>query len=214
MTYLTTDQYLNFGLDPATPEFWVAAASSLIDAHCCRPSLGVFTYTERMRLTPGRHTLRLTHLPLVISASSGNASPATTPFTSVRARYADPRRGDEAMLDPLALDIVRAFGLPGTWTSLDPSQLDYDPRTGEVTLAANVLGIAYNEIEITYSAGFTTIPDAVMHACAQIVRNAQATPALNVKSGRLDQVRLDYFADSLLDDSVRTLLAPFVSTRM
>jgi len=118
------------------------------------------------------------------------------------------------MLDPLALDIIRAFGLPGTWTSLDPSQLDFDPRTGEVTMAANVLGIAYNEIEITYTAGFATIPDAVMHACAQIVRNAQATPALNVKSGRLDQVRLDYFADSLIDDSVRAELAPFVSTRM
>jgi len=208
MPYLTTDEYLNYNLDPSTPDSWIAAASSLIDAHCNRPSLSVSTYTERLRLTPGRHTLRLTHLPLCV------VSPATSPFTSVRARYADPRRGDESALDPLARDIAFAFGLPGTWTALDPAQLDFDPRTGEVMLAANVLGIAYNEVELTYTAGFTIIPDAVKHACAQLVRNAQATPALNVRSGRLDQVRLDYFADSLFDDSIRTLLAPFVSTRM
>src|SRR5579862_7242930 len=143
MAYLTTDEYLAYGLDPATPESWIAAASTLIDSHCHRPSLGVSTYTERLRLTPGRHTLRLTHLPLSV------VSPAATPFTSARGRFADARRGDEASLDPLALDIIRAFGLPGTWTALDVSQLDFDPRTGEVTLAANVLGIAYNEIEIT-----------------------------------------------------------------
>ena len=51
------------------------------------------------------------------------------------------------------------------------------------------------------------IPDAVKFACAQIVRNAQATPALNVRSESIDRLRLDYFSDTLLDSSVQSLLA-------
>jgi len=212
--YLSTDELLPHGLDPATPDSWVAAASTLIDSHCNRSSLGIANYTERLRLTPGRHTLRLTYLPLTIPVPQQNTPPATTPFITVRARFADPRRGDEAILDPLTTDVMRAFGMPGTWSTLDPAQLDFDPRTGEVTLPANVLGIAYNEVELAYTAGFAVIPDAVKFACAQLVRNMQATPALNVKTGRLDQLRLDYFTDSLFDSSIRTLLAPYVSKRM
>lgn len=212
--YLQTSEYLPHGLDPATPDSWVAAASTLIDSHCNRTSLGIANYTERLRLTPGRHTIRLTYFPLAIPPAQQNSPPANTPFTTIRARFADPRRGDEAILDPLTTDVMRAFGLPGTWTALDAAQLDFDPRTGEVTLPANVLGIAYNEVELAYTAGFAIIPDAIKFACAQLVRNAQATPALNVKTGRLDQLRLDYFADSLFDSSIRTLLVPFVSTRM
>ena len=50
--------------------------------------------------------------------------------------------------------------------------------------------------------------------CAQIVRNAQATPALNVKRGRLDRMYLDYFSDSLLDSTVQELLAPYVAQKV
>ena len=55
---------------------------------------------------------------------------------------------------------------------------------GEVALPQNPLGLAYNEVELTYTAGSAAIPDAVKFACAQIVRNAQATPALNVRAAR------------------------------
>ena len=51
-------------------------------------------------------------------------------------------------------------------------------------------------------------------ACAQIVRNAQATPALNVRSGKLNSMQLDYFSDSLVDQTVRTLLAPYVAQKV
>jgi hypothetical protein len=54
----------------------------------------------------------------------------------------------------------------------------------------------------------------VKFACAQIVKNAQATPALNVKSGKVDNLRLDYFTESLLDTSVKTLLAPHVAHKV
>jgi len=51
-------------------------------------------------------------------------------------------------------------------------------------------------------------------ACAQIVRNAQATPALNVNSARLDRMSFDYFSDSLVDTTVKTLLAPYVAQKV
>jgi len=54
----------------------------------------------------------------------------------------------------------------------------------------------------------------VKAACAQIVRNAQSTPALNVRRGRLDRMYMDYFSDSLLDDTVRELLAPYVAQKV
>jgi len=51
-------------------------------------------------------------------------------------------------------------------------------------------------------------------ACAQIVKNAQATPALNVKKGMLDRMQLMYFSDSLLDETVHALLAPYVAQKV
>ena len=57
-----------------------------------------------------------------------------------------------------------------------------------MTLPVNAVGLGYSEIDLVYTAGLITIPDAVKVACAQIVRNAQATPALNVRSGKLDRM--------------------------
>ncbi len=50
-------------------------------------------------------------------------------------------------------------------------------------------------------------------ACAQIVKNAQVTPALNVKSRQIDRLRLEYFGPTLVDDMVRSLLAPYVARK-
>ena len=81
-------------------------------------------------------------------------------------------------------------------------------------MPSNPLGFGYNEVEITYTAGLPAIPDAVKFACAQIVRNAQATPALNVRSGSLERMQLEYFADTLLDPTVCASLAPYVAQKM
>jgi hypothetical protein len=132
----------------------------------------------------------------------------------MRGRYGSSllRRGE--LQGDLAHDVSKAFSLTGTWTSIDPTAVDCDTTTGEVSLPSNVLAIAYNEVEITYTAGLVDIPDEVKFSCTQIVKNAQATPALNVRSGRLDRMKLDYFADSLVDSSVRKMLAPYVAQRM
>ena len=206
MVYLQPSEYDQYGLEQVVPAALVAAASSLIDAHCRRPTLGVAQYVERMRLRPGRNSLRLSFLPPAAVA------PALSPFVAVKARYAVPRRGEGDV--GAAAEFANAFGLPGAWTDLDPASLDCDVATGEVTLPQHPLGLGYNEVEVTYTAGFATVPDAVKFACAQIVRNAQATPALNVRASGIERMQMEYFADSLLDQSVKTLLAPYVAQKV
>lgn len=205
MIYLDPSEYEQYGLERSAPAALVAAASSLIEAHCRRATLGVAQYVERKRLRPGRNSLRLTYLPLVAVA------PASSPFVAVQARYGVPRRGEGSVGESMAQEFAGAFGLPGAWTALDPATLDYDAATGEASLPQHPLGLGYNELEVTYTAGCDPVPDAVKFACAQIVRNAQATPALNVKSSAIDRMQLQYFADALLDAAARALLAPFVA---
>ena len=206
MNYLDPSEYEAHGLEAITPLAWIAAASALIDAHCRRPTLDVAQYHERARLDGGRNTVRLSYLPLATVA------PAATPFVSVLARYGVPRRG-EALADA-AQEIAQAFSLPGSWTTLDAATIEFSADTGEITLPANALGLTFNELDVTYTAGCTDVPAPVKVACAQIVRNAQATPALNVRVGTLDRMHLEYFSDTLLDPTVRKLLAPWVAQKL
>ena len=81
-------------------------------------------------------------------------------------------------------------------------------------MPVNALGLAFSEIEVVYTAGWATIPDPVKTACAQIVRNAQATPALNVRTGSVDRMQVECFSDALLDSTVRARLAPYVAQKM
>lgn len=208
MNYLDPDEYENYGIEASTPASWVAAASSLIDAHCRRLTLGTTQYVERLRLTPGVNSVHLTYLPLATPQGQGS------PIATARGRYATPRRGDDLTTWDMAQQIAAAFSLPGTWVSIDTSQMDYFADTGEVSWMANPLGLQYQEIEITYSAGLATIPDPIKFACAQIVRNAQATPALNVRSNTLNSMHLEYFADTLVDSSVQAMLAPYVAQKV
>ncbi len=206
MAYLQPADYPNYGLPVSTTADWITAATALINSYCGRPDLNVIQYTERLRLTSGAQTVLLSYLPLT------PLSPATTPLVSISGRYAKPRRG-ELPNTPLS-EIVWAFSLPGQWTAIDPSTVDIDANTGELTLRWNVLGLPYNEVEVTYTAGLATIGDDVKSACAQIVRNAQATPALNASMSRIDTMQVKYFSSSLVDETVQAWLNPYVAKRL
>jgi hypothetical protein len=137
---------------------------------------------------------------------------ATSPLVSIQGRYAKPRRG-EILAEPM-FEIVWAFSLPGQWTAIDPTTVDFDPNTGELTLPWNVLGLPYNEVAATYTAGLATIGDDVKSACAQIVRNAQSTPALNASATKIDTMQMKYFSSSLVDETVQAWLGPYVAERL
>lgn len=204
--YLQPTEYQTYGLAPDVTDDWIAAASSLIDSHCRRISLNPTQYTERLRMVEGSQSVRLSHLPLVAVA------PAASPFVSIQARYAKPRRGQTVF--PLQEEILWAFSLPGAWTAVDPATVDFVADTGELIFPLNILGLPYNEVAVTYTAGLATLPDAIKCACAQIVKNAQATPGLNVKASKVDTMWLQYFSASLIDPTVQAMLKLWVSVRM
>jgi len=176
-----------------------------MEAHCRRTTLMAAEYTERIRLTAGAQTGRLSYGPLCANALIG-----------ARVRYAKGRRGEYADLTlnhEMGLQIATAFGLPGSWTAFDVALIDLYVTARELTFPTGFLGIGFNEAEITYTAGFVTVPVAVKVACAQIVKNAQATPALNVSLSKLDTMQMEYFSGTLIDDGVRSLLKPYLAEK-
>jgi len=206
MPYLQPADYPNYGLPPGTTADWIIAATALINSYCRRPDLNVVQYTERLRLTRDARTVLLTYLPLAPLGTT------TTPIVSMQGRYANPRRG-EMLSEPL-YDLAWAFSLPGQWIALDASLIDYDPSTGELSLPCNILGLPFNEIAVTYTAGLATIGDDIKTACAQIVRNAQSTPALNASKTKIDTMQMQYFSSSLVDETVQAWLNPYVANRL
>lgn len=206
MAYLGPADYSNYGLPSGTTADWITAATALINSYCRRPDLNVVQYCERLRMVAGSQTVRLSYLPLAPLA------PAASPMVGIEGRYARPRRGEVAH-EPL-FEFAWAFALPGQWAAIDPSLVDFDVNSGEVTLPRNVLGLAYNEVQVTYTAGLTTIGDDVKSACAQIVRNAQATPALNASMSKIDTMQMKYFSSSLIDETAQAWLRPYVANRL
>lgn len=208
MDYLATSEYQSYGLEPDTPASWVAAACNLISAHCNRPTLWATQFKERARLTPGRNVMRLTYLPLFIPQGG------TSPLVSGRARYGIPRRGADLTMWEVASEFAIVFSLPGTWIDIDVSQFDFFADTGEITWLPNPFGLFFDEMELIYQGGFAVIPDPIKFACVQLVRNAQAMPALNVREGELNAMHFAYFADTLMDATVREMLAPYVAQKV
>ncbi len=204
MGYLQPTEYETFGLAPDTTDDWVTVASALIEAHCRRASLLPTQYTERLRMSAGSGNVQLSYLPLTVVA------PAASPLVQIQARYTYPRRAETL---PEVGQIWTAFGLPGSWVAVDPSTVDW-LADGGLTLPVNVLGLPFNEISVTYTAGLTVLPDAIKSACALIVKNAQSQPGMNVKSSRVDMMQVQYFSDQLVDSTVKTLLRPWVANRL
>ena len=202
MGYLLPAEYAEFGLSAETAAAWVTAASAMMEAYCRRPTLNTASYTERMRVPLEAQTVRLSYGPLVS-------------VDTVQARYVRPNRHEE-LYGELALQslFAAAFAVPGQWVTVEPSTLELSLPTGEFRFAWNVMGLRYGEAEVTYTAGLATIPDAVKVACAQVVKNAQATPGFNVKTSKLDTLQTQYFSGSVIDSQVAALLRPYVAERL
>ena len=202
MGYLLPADYVAFGLTADTADAWVTTASAMIEAYCRRPSLMSASYTERMRIPLRAQSVRLSYGPLIS-------------VDAVKAQYSRPGYGDDFYGDfAYQTGFAVAFALPGQWVDVDPTTLYVSLPTGEFRFPWNVMGMRYTEAEVTYTAGLTTVPNAVQVACAQIVRNAQATPGLNVKSSKMDTLQTQYFSDSLMDSQVKALLRPYVAERL
>ncbi len=205
MAYLSADEFTLFGLEETTPDSLVSAASDLIDAHCRRKGFGIEQYKERLRVGESR-TVRLSYLPLAV------ADGATSAIVQARGRYA--RNRWTAGATELAVEVAQVFTTPARWVAVSAELLEADAESGEVILGGGALSPALADLEVTYTAGYAEVPKAVKQACAKLVKNALATPALNVSRQRIDRMYLEYFSDSLVDADVKRLLAPFVAQRL
>ncbi len=206
MAYLEPADYANYGLPDGTTADWVTGATALINSYCRRPDLNVTQYTERLRVTSGAQTVRLTYLPLTPLGT------ASSPLVDVQGRYAPARRGETA--DAGMLEAALVFALPGQWTEIDASTVDCDTSTGELLLPWNLMGLPFSEVKVTYTAGLAVIGDDVKTACAQLVRNAQSMPALTTSRTKMDTMQMDYFSSSLVDETVKAWLRPYVANRL
>jgi hypothetical protein len=206
MAYLSADEYALYGLEETTPDSLVSAASDLIDAHCRRNGFGITQYMERFRVGRSR-TVRLTYLPL---ASPNDVS---SPILQARGRYTR-RGGDWSGSMELAAEVAQVFASPAMWVTVPTTSLDVDAQSGEVFICGGLLSPALGDLEVTYTAGYLMVPGAVKQACAKLVKNALATPALNISKQKIDTMYLQYFADSLVDADVKRLLAPYVAQRL
>jgi len=117
-----------------------------------------------------------------------------------------------AAINPL--NLVTMFGGPAPWVSMDVSQIDYDPKTGEAWLPAGIQLQAYSEILITYNSGWNPlqIPWAVKFVTAALVKNALAkgdgtTGLLTMTLGRSGANAT--FFQGLLDPTLDRMLTPF-----
>ena len=120
MVYLQPGDYTLYGLEQETPDALVAAASALIDAFCRRASLGAMTYVERLRFARDGRTLRLSYGPVVAITAC-----------STRLRKMRPGMLQAIPFTQLQADAM-AFGLGGSWNTLDPTT---------VTVAADGPGV-------------------------------------------------------------------------
>ena len=208
MGYLEPAEFVAYGLTTETTDDWVVLASTMMDGFCRRPSLLTATYTERLRVGANGQAVRLSYGPLTAAAG------ASSPIVSVRTRYGRPRHGEALPADVFRAEVAAAFGVAGSWTTMPPADVDVNAVSGELVLPRSFLGLPWNEVEVSYTAGVAQATTALKVACAQIVRNAQATPALNVRGSRMDTVQMQYFSGVLLDEQVRSLLRPFCAQRV
>lgn len=206
MAYLSADEYTLFGLEETTPDSLVSAASDLIDGHCRRKGFGIAQYVERFRVGRSR-TVRLSYLPLA------SADGVSSPIVQARGRYLSGRREWEGSTE-LAMEVAQVFATSKGWVDVSPDSLDIGAESGEIVVGAGLLSPALGDLEVTYTAGYGAVPQAVKQACAKLVKNALATPALNVSRQRIDRMYLEYFSDSLMDMDVKRLLGPYVAQRL
>lgn len=196
--YLTVEELATYApeaiVEAGKEQAYIDRASAVIDQHCHR-SIGVNTYTERMSLTSGGS--HLTYLPVVS-------------LTSVKARH-------DMRLDPQ----VSYLGTQSDWQDIDIATVDLLKDTGIFYILQTTLSISnflssvmgnYTEAEVTYTAGYATVPEAVKQACGQLITNMSMRPNPMAVAEQLPNgLRTSYGSASLITPEIAELLGGYVA---
>lgn len=121
-----------------------------------------------------------------------------------------------AFINPL--NLVTMFGGPAPWVPIDVTQIDFDPRTGELWIPAGLQLQRYSEVMLIYNSGWNPLamPRIIKHVCASVVKNAlaqgDATTFLTGLSMAKSGLNIR-FNGGLLDPTLSAMLTPFKNVR-
>jgi hypothetical protein len=120
-----------------------------------------------------------------------------------------------AFINPL--NLVTMFGGPAPFVSIDCTQVDYDPRSGECWLPAGLQLQRYSEILIQYNAGYNPLqmPNAIKFATASVAKNLLAKGDATTALLRMQVQGAASFGmgADVIDPIVDRMLLPFKSVR-
>jgi len=154
------------------------------------------------------------------SFNSYNGSPSA--FLGASGRYGYTRQDRSvgypdlyAMINPL--NLVTMWGGPAPWVSVDCTQIEYDPKTGECWIPAGLQLQAYSEIMAVYNSGYDPrrMPYQIKYVVAGLVKNlitrGGVTGITSMNYGKLG-ASYQFFQD-LLDPVLDRMLTPFRTVR-
>ncbi|MFB5761109.1 hypothetical protein [Paenibacillus medicaginis] len=162
-------------------EALIIRASAIIDGRC-RREIGVTNYTERIPLTDQQRG-HLSYYPVI----------------EVKEVKGRPKQGL----------MGNFFGPPGFESISDISTIDIDKDIGTVWCGYSSFGSEYEELEVTYTSGWDTIPDKVKVACGLIIGQLVGNPNTNVKSKKDFDYSIEYFGNSMITPEIADLLSEF-----
>jgi hypothetical protein len=116
------------------------------------------------------------------------------------------------------MNLVTVFGGPAPWVSIDITNTDYDPKTGEVWIPAGLQLQRYSEVVFTYNSGFDPrrMPYQVKLATAAVTKNilgkGAGTTGLQSMSLSKSGANAQFYME-LVDPNVDRLLTAFKSVR-
>jgi len=167
----------------------ILRASAIIDGYCKR-SLDVTSYTERVPLTDyhNMNSYQRGHLSYypVIDVTDLKGRPLYNVITG------------------------NIFGPPPFVPITDLSILNIDKNLGTFICGFNMFGVPYTELEVTYTSGWATIPDAVKVSCGMIVAQLASNANSNVKTKKDFDFSIEYFGNSMITPEIAGLLSPYV----
>ena len=151
MGYLLPAEYVEYGLPADTTDDWITTASSLIESYCRRASLNPTQYSERQRLSggiasDGAQLYAADHRRTQCQRTGRCAGSlwSSSPWRASRSDAGADRLG---------------FQRSGQLERARPHHCRLSIEdTGELIFPRNFLGIGYNEVKVTYTAGVDTIP--------------------------------------------------------
>ena len=182
----------------------IRAIHSIIDSHCCRPTLWPYEYEHQLAIPADRQETRLPVTPVIrLIAASG--------------RYGYGRRdrqGYNHVYGNYNALLVLAGAARPQWTEISIDACEVDAATGQIYLPYSTLILPYSMVRVKYEAGFIEIPVAVKMAIVEIANNMAARGVSDRQRYVVGRVAQNFTSDSFLTPMAKQLLQPYVITSL